>query len=448
MTMPPPEVCERIRKLFRMLGATPNEAENARVRVLALLDEHGLTWNDLGDVLAANVSANAPYSSAADDGSADGGTTYAKSPNDAPQVNVLDLVLRLIELHVAIVGAERIAAALWILHTYVYDSFRHTPRLALLSPVNGCGKTTLLSLLGLLVRYPSLTANTTPAVIYYELGRNPYTAWLIDEADNLDLFGHRAGVLRSVLNIGHTRGATVSRMVRGKPHKIQVYAPVAIAAIGALPFPILRRSIEINMQRLPPDCSVEHLDDASPQWAASREQIQLWAKQCRFAPSREIPSQLHNRAADNWRILLAIADDLGHGPEARSAAIKLSSNRLYTEPGIALLADILAVFEKADVDRLASKALVTALLDLSDGDWNEWRGPKEDRPPHKLSQSELAATLWPFQIQPRTIWPAKRQPGTRSSRGYLRSQFERAWDSYCRRADTATQRNKINTIAA
>jgi Protein of unknown function (DUF3631) len=446
MTMPPPEICDRIRKLFGMLGATPNEAENARAKLLALLAEHGLTWNDLGDVLAASVGTSG---ASAPKGSAPDGASYSRSqtPNAAPQVNALDLVLRLIELHVVIGDAERMAAALWILHTYIYDSFRHTPRLALLSPVNGCGKTTLLSLLALLVRYPSITANTTPAVIYYDLARSPYTTWLIDEADNLDLLGHGNGVLRSVLNMGHTRGATVCRMVRGEPHKIQVFAPVAIAAIGALPFPLLRRSIEINMQRLPPGCSIDLLDDTSPQWAASRDQIQLWAKQFRLVLNPEMPPQLHNRAADNWRVLLAIADDLGHGDEARSAAIKLSSNRVYTEPGIALLADILTVFEQANVDRFASKGLVAALLDLNDGDWNEWRGPKEDRPPHKLSQSELAATLRPFHIRPRTIWPAKRQPGTRSSRGYLRSQFERAWDSYCRQADKATQRNKINTIA-
>ena len=83
----------------------------------------------------------------------------------------------------------------------------------------------------------------------------------------------------------------------------------------------------------------------------------------------------------------------------------MSGSRVYSEPGVALLADITPAFEQMEVDRLTSKNLVDALLDLNDGDWTEFRGPKEDRPPHKLSQSELAAMLRPFHIKPRTVWP-------------------------------------------
>lgn len=38
---------------------------------------------------------------------------------------------------------------LWILHGYVFDRFPITPRLALLSPIRACGKTTLLVLIDL-----------------------------------------------------------------------------------------------------------------------------------------------------------------------------------------------------------------------------------------------------------------------------------------------------------
>ena len=100
-----------------------------------------------------------------------------------------------------------------------------------------------------------------------------------------------------------------------------------------------------------------------------------------------------------------------------------------------------------DVDRLTSRDLVEALLDLNDGDWNEWRGLKEDRPPHKLTPSELAATLRPFHIRPRTVWPKHRGAGASSSRGYLRVWFARAWDAYCR-ADTATQSNNVKTLVS
>jgi len=435
MRLPPPNIRRRIKQLFAMLGATSGEAANAREKLLKILQEHACSWNDLPDILNDNGAA------------ADDLADYdSKEPATPPDVNPLDLVTTLVERHISMSPDERLAVALWILHTWVYDKFRESPRLALLSPVNGCGKTTLMSLLQSLARYGYSTSNTTPAVIYYQLERNPLTTRLIDEADNLDLHRQSNGVVRSVLNMGHTRGATVCRMIKGKPTKIKVFAPLAIAAIGTLPFPLLRRSVSINMQRPGREHWLERLDDTSPQWAEACDQIRRWAATCKLVSDPPVPSQLRNRAADNWRVLLAIADDLGRGEAARSAAIKMSGNRVYTEPSIALIADIILVFDERRADRLTSKDLVAGLLDLNDGDWNEWRGPKEDRPPHKLSQAELAAMLRPFHIRPRTIWPRNRGAGVSSSRGYMRSWFEQAWDAYCR-ADTPTQNNKIMPLA-
>src|SRR6266481_5205155 len=41
---------------------------------------------------------------------------------------------------------------IWALYTHAYDKFLHAPRLALHSPVPGCGKTKLLAILKILVR--------------------------------------------------------------------------------------------------------------------------------------------------------------------------------------------------------------------------------------------------------------------------------------------------------
>ncbi len=151
-----------------------------------------------------------------------------------------------------------------------------------------------------------------------------------------------------------------------------------------------------------------------------------------------MPAALRNRAADNWRVLLSIAGDLGYGEDARSAAVTLNADRPDEDPGVALLADVRTVFRAVGVDRIASSPLVEALIGLDDGLWNEWRGPSDDRPPRKLTQGELSRMLRPFGIRPKTIWPARRRPGDRSSRGYLRSQFEAAWRAYCPSADTPT----------
>jgi Protein of unknown function (DUF3631) len=432
MILPPPNICQRMRALHSMLGS-PNvrEAETAREKLLKLLAEHGLTWNDLPAVLAATAAADTDSSRAG---------AAASAAAVAPTVNVLDLILALMDEHIAITAQERMAAALWVLHTYVFDRFPITPRLALLSPVKGCGKTTVILLLEQLVAEPYRSDNITAAAIYYLLDRRPRTTLLIDEGDNLDLLNN--AVFRAVFNSGHRRGGGIDRVVGGRLQKFKVYAPLAVAAIGLLPSPQLHRSIALNMQRAG-GIRPKLFDEGDPAFVAAREEFRKWAATCSLAPDPEMPTALRNREADNWRVLLSIADDLGHGEAARSAAVTLCANRPDEDPGVTLLADIRTAFQELGVERIASSALVEALIGLDDGLWNEWRGPHDDGPPRTLTQGELSRLLRPFGIRPKTVWPARRRLGDRSSRGYLRSQFDAAWRAYCPPADTPTQSSRI-----
>jgi hypothetical protein len=210
-----------------------------------------------------------------------------------------------------------------------------------------------------------------------------------------------------------------------------------------LPLPLLHRSIVINMQRAPKHARIERLEESDSAFPAVRADIRAWAQNCSLARDPEIPASLRNRAADNCRPLLAIADTLGHGEAARTALLKLYSNRPDEDPGVSLLADIGKVLLTREVDRIGSKDMVEALLELEDAVWAEWRGVNDDRSPHKLTQSELARLLQPFGIRSKIIWPLARKPGDRSCRGYTRDQFEAAWAAYCPTADTATQPSKI-----
>jgi Protein of unknown function (DUF3631) len=335
MTLPPPNVCRRIRKLHAMLGSPNNrERETADTKLRQVLAEFGLTWNDLPTILAA-----------VDPHPTNASSTTTQAASTEPKVNVLDLVLRLIELHVAVTPEERMAIALWILHTYViFDDtrFTFTPRLALLSPVRGCGKTTMLTLLELLLNQPFSSDEATAAAIFHELDRRPRTTLLIDEADNLGLFeGNRA--LRTLFNSGHRKGRNFSRFVGGWSQQFSTFAPLAIAAIGALPLPLMHRSIVIKMART--ETHLQRLDEASPYFPAAREEIRKWAATCELAAEPAMPPQLRHRMGDNWRVLLAIADGLQHGEEARTAAVALSANRPDEDYGVTALAHIRIVFD-------------------------------------------------------------------------------------------------------
>jgi hypothetical protein len=402
-----------------MLGS-PNagEREAAHKKLCELLAEYGLTWNDLPTLLAADIP-DGPPSSAASSGAASSGAASQAAPPDrnAPQVNVLDLVLRLLELHIGLPPEQRMAVALWTLHTHIFANFTITPRLVLVSPVRGCGKTTLLILLEQLTADPYRSDNVTAAAVYHEIAGRERTL-LFDEADNLGLL--KNNVLRAVFNAGHRRGGAISRFVAGRSRKFPVFAPLVVAAIGLLPLPLMHRAAVINMQRRSVDePPLQRLNEFDPTFPAAREEIRKWAATCSLAAEPEMPPKLCNRPADNWRVLLAIADDLGHGEEARAAAVALSSGRLDEDPGVILLTDIRDMFAALGTDRVPSATLVGRLHDIEDGLWHDWRGPNDDRPPHKLTQGELARLLRAFGIRSRTIWPANRGPGAKSCRGYL-----------------------------
>src|SRR4051794_9882250 len=132
MKLPPEKTLNRIRKLYAKLDDSNNHtAEIARLKLQKLMSEHGLKWSDLHELLAAAEAASHQTNAAP--------PTNNAPHTDGPQVNVLDLTLRLLELHVGLAEEQRMAVALWVLHSHVFDRFPVSPRLVLTSPVRGCG---------------------------------------------------------------------------------------------------------------------------------------------------------------------------------------------------------------------------------------------------------------------------------------------------------------------
>jgi hypothetical protein len=137
---------------------------------------------------------------------------------------------------------------------------------------------------------------------------------LVDEADTF-LPGNDE--LRGVLNSGHRRGGSVIRVV-GEAMEVRefsTFAPAAIAMIGHLPGTLADRSIAISLKRKRADEPVD-----SFRYDRTQELDQLARMCARWAADNierlraadpAVPANLYNRAADNWRPLLAIADAAG-----------------------------------------------------------------------------------------------------------------------------------------
>ena len=262
---------------MRLSGPTTKPRRNARNKLAQLLAKVGLSWNDLPELARDDTHTTSPPSS-------------SPTATDAPSVNVVDLVLYLLKVHVAVSDEERVAIALWILHTYVFDRFPVAPRLALLSPVRECGKTTLIELIELLVAEAFRTDNVTPAPIYHTLA-NRRVVVLLDEADNLGLLHNP--VLRAVFNSGHRRGGNVARFADGRVRKFSTFGPLCVAAIGdVLPMPLLGRSVTIRMQRYSPDEArpqLKQLDPNDPAFLGARGMS--FGSGLRRARSRRTPTR-------------------------------------------------------------------------------------------------------------------------------------------------------------
>ena len=317
-------------------------------------------------------------------------------------------------------GAD-IVLSLWVLHAWTMDAGDISPLMVLVSPTKRCGKTSVLILMYFLTPRSELSSNiTAPALFRYIEDVRP--TLLIDEADS---FAKDNEELRGILNSGHTKAAAnVIRNVDHKPRRFSTWAPKAIATIGTLADTLVDRAVVVRLQRKPPGATVERLrrrDNAD--FAVLRSQAARWAADNfdKLAdPDPKMPN-LNDRAADNWRPLLAIADLVGGTwpEEARWAACLVSGEEQDGAIGVELLRDIRSTFGDDDVIR--SSHLVAKLTADTERPWAEW---KHGRP---LTQKQLAGLLAPFHIISLTVHP----PGLPDGKGYRRIDFEEAWAAYC-----------------
>jgi hypothetical protein len=333
---------------------------------------------------------------------------------------------RRVQRHVILSSEAATIVALWILFTWVHDvAAVHSPILLVTSPEANSGKTTLLGLVGFLVPRALLCVEISEATLFRGIEMWQPTI-LVDEADVI-LINNEP--LRSVINSGWTRGASVPRCIGDErtPHAFPTFCPKAIGMKGRkLPDTTLSRCITIELKRKHADEKVEHfrsIDDLGLK--ELRRQAMRWATDNAEAlkgTEPEMPPGFDNRLGDNYRVLLAIADLAGgEWPEqARDAAQKLSGAGDTASTGTRLLAAIRAAFDEAKVDVLSSAHLVGKLTAEPDSEWAEWRSGKP------ITQNQLARLLRPFGIAPGQVWIT----ADRQSRGYRRLAFADAWARY------------------
>lgn len=322
-----------------------------------------------------------------------------------------------------------VALTLWTAHAHALDACDSSPRIALLSPEPGSGKTRTLEVLEVLVTRPMHALNASAAAVFRTIDKARPTL-LLDEVDAL--WGHRgkdeaAEDLRALLNAGHRAGATIPRCV-GPKHEVTlfpVYCAVALAGLGDLPDTLMTRSIVIRMRRRAPGEHVEPFRHrvVEPVGHRLRDRLAAWTDA--VYPKLDgawpaMPNGITDRPADTWEALLAIADAAGgHWPAtARTACVELCKVVASREAslGVRLLTDLRTVF--GDEERLATETILERLHKLDEAPWADLRG----RP---LDARGLARRLGGYEVSSTQL----KVDGTKY-RGYRREDLWDAWTRY------------------
>jgi hypothetical protein len=301
-----------------------------------------------------------------------------------------------------------------------------TPYLAVTAPERRSGKSRVLEALRPLVARPFTAVTPSEAVLFRKIAKDSPTL-LLDETDAI--FRDRSNTyegIRALLNAGNRRGTSVPRCV-GPAFTIQefdVFCAKALAGIGELPDTVADRSIPIRLKRRAPTESVEPFfpEDEEASATRIRDVLAGWAAENvdELRTARPRPEGIHDRAAEAWQPLLAIADRVGGTwpKRARDAALALHATQETEDQsrGVQLLADIREVF--GEEDRLKSSDLATTVCRIETSPWGDYRGKP-------LDPRALARLLQPYPIKPHKI---RFPDGT--FQGYERADFTDAWSRY------------------
>jgi hypothetical protein len=324
------------------------------------------------------------------------------------------------------------AVTLWVAASHIQPALQHAPRLAVVGPTKGCGKSRVLDVLHETVHQPMMTVNTSPAVVFRVIGQNPPTL-LVDEADTI--FGPKAGDkedLRGLLNAGHQRNRPAWR-ISGPEHKptaFPTFAMAALAGIGDLPDTIMDRAVVLRMQKRKPGERIAPFRSrySVPELNALRDRLTAWLAPLRSTAGGLVPQMpVEDRAADTWEPLVIIAELAGGQwpSRARAACLAMTRNEVVQDEQTTLktrlLRDIRRVFEQqGDTGAMRSHDLLAALVQDPEAPWAEY-GTKG------LNAYHLANLLRDFGISPAN----HRFENGRQAKAYARNQFVDAWARYC-----------------
>jgi hypothetical protein len=405
MSWPPDELWPRIAALWATHDA-PSADANSRAKAFTALKQYQADF-DLSDCQLAYIVEHQVL---------DPSSRLTKRER---LENAFEIMLGIIDDVGLVFPFEyAVVVAVWILHTYVFDRFLHTPRLLIYSREPGCGKTVLLVCIEALAHNPFRVSSTTPAVLYHWLKEDPRTTFLLDEVEHSTLWD-RSDPSVEVIDTGHRVDGYVPRVPHGKVVRYPTFAPLALATVigpgrkEKFPRQVASRSVPLEL--IQSFAGRDEIVLGDPRFLPARASALRWADKFQRSKTIDLPKELRGRCADNWRVLIAIADSLGYGATLRAAAVMVEEAGF--DPEVKFYEDLHRVFARRG-DGLWTSEIVQAMNEMEHGRWAS------------LTNTALYDRLYRKRIDPKTIWKVGTDGKRRSNKGFAPEQFEPVWREF------------------
>lgn len=362
---------------------------------------------------------------------------HAPPPASPPDAGLLSTIEAYIQQYVVFgTPAHAFVAALWVLATYLWQSFDAFPYLVISSPVKRSGKTRFSEVLDFLVANGRRFTAATMGSIYAAIKEQAPVIFL-DEAETLSR--EDASGMRAILNAGYRKGATVPRWSRQGVVEWPVYCPKVFILIGDV-FDTLRdRAILIEMWRGEPPqrFSYQHAKaEGNALGVTIQAAVQAAAAEIVRRYETTTLAFLQDRDEELWLPLFAVCRVVAPEREKELARVaidlatlKTQEKRTYRELVGAetkaqqdeyarhLLRDLYAVMDGTRF--VYTKDAVTRLQAIDTAPWRTYNG-------EGINDYNLADLLKPLGVAPRLIKSGTKRAGTKVARGYRRDEVEKA----------------------
>lgn len=326
---------------------------------------------------------------------------------------------------------------LWIAHTYFTDHLATTPRLALLSPEYGCGKSRVLELLEALSftagKYDYVTRSSLFRFITETMsvsGKPP--TLILDELDTVFRAKNddSSETLRQICNSGYRIGAkaliTEGEGKNRRATEFHLFAPMAMAGKGdIIPESVKTRGIEIRIHKKLPSQEVEDFHTRAVKSEAQElyEWLQAWSdlNGRDFETENVRLAGTDGRSREVWLPLYAVSvlageewEDKFQSALALTSMIQSESEEPFERQ---VLEDCLTVLGQHESIR--TETLIKGLSELPERDYGSLCYGKG------IDSRWLSKKLGLYDIRPKTI-----RFGESTAKGYYATEIRGAYERY------------------